>query len=205
MSDTSTPPVWFRLPLGFHRISPNDRGALQDIAGALGSREAQQELTALVDGLDELAGHHVVYTAVGLHPDEPAGLSASVFSVTAHPGEPGGLRLKVARTALAIARGALWNDSVRRLIELPSGLPCYLIAGTISVPGSQQQLYQAKVTTAHADGLHVLVLDLTSAAIQHSEAYTDIIEAISYTVTFSDPDPSPPSAPRTSRILEVLL
>lgn len=57
----------------------------------------------------------------------------------------------------------------------------------------------------HADGRHLLILDLTSAAIEHADSYIDIIEAITHTVDFSDPDLGPPSATRTSRILEVLL
>ncbi|MFD9410033.1 hypothetical protein ACFWBN_23875 [Streptomyces sp. NPDC059989] len=181
---------------------------MDDIAAALGSPKAQQDLAALMDGLEELAEHHVVYTALGMHPDEPGGVSTSLFSLTVRPCEPGNLRLNVARMALAIAQSALWNTSMRRLIDLTSTLPCYLIAGSISVPGTEQHLFQAKVATAHADGLHILVLDLTSAAIQHADAYTDIVEAITHTISFSDPDPSPPSPPsppKTSRILEVLL
>ncbi|MFD9264388.1 hypothetical protein ACFWB1_26260 [Streptomyces goshikiensis] len=53
----------------------------------------------------------------------------------------------------------------------------------------------------------MLVLDLTSAATHHADAYTEIIEAVTHTVSFSDPssDPALPSEARTSRILEVLL
>ncbi|WP_329377236.1 hypothetical protein OG625_06600 [Streptomyces sp. NBC_01351] len=205
MTDTSAPPVWFRLPPGFHHVSPKDRGALDNIAGALGSPEAQQELSALMDGLDELAGHHVAFTAVGIHPEEPAGVSTSLFSLAVHTAEPGSLRLNVARTALALAGSPLWNNPERRQIDLPSTLPCFLVAGTISIPGTDQHMFQAKVATAHADGVHVLVLDLTSAATCQGDSYSDILEAVAYTLTFSDPNPTPSTAPRTSRILEVLL
>ncbi|MDX3533534.1 hypothetical protein PV721_03935 [Streptomyces sp. MB09-01] len=57
----------------------------------------------------------------------------------------------------------------------------------------------------HPDGLHLLVLDLTSASTQHADAYTDILEAVAHTVLFTDPEPSTPTATKTSRVLEVLL
>ncbi|OKK22460.1 hypothetical protein AMK16_04835 [Streptomyces sp. CB00455] len=159
-----------------------------------------------MDGLDQLARHDVVHAALGMHPDGITGLSSSLFSLAIRPAEPSRLHLTVAREALAAARSPLWKSSTRRIVDLPSELPCYLVAGTISVPGIEQPLFQAKVTTAHADGLHFLVLDLTSAALQYLDSYTEIIEAITHTISFSDPEPkpAPPGPPATSRILEVL-
>ncbi|MET9569767.1 hypothetical protein ABZY34_11620 [Streptomyces virginiae] len=158
-----------------------------------------------MDGLAVLAGHHVVHTALGLHPDDPTGVCTSLFSLTIRATEEVDLNPSLARTALAIAKSPLWTSQVRRPVELPSALPCYLIAGTIALPGTGQQLFQARVATAHADGRHALVLDLTSAAIHQADGYTDIIEAIAHTLRFTDPDPSRASTPGTSRILEVLL
>ncbi|MFE9931080.1 hypothetical protein [Streptomyces sp. NPDC005533] len=201
----SSPPVWFRLPPGFHDVSPGDREALDDVARALGSSSAQQQLSELLDLLDGLAGHHVVHTALGLHPEDAFSVCTSFFSLAVRTAEHADLRVSVARTALAIAASDLWNNAERRPVELSSSLPGYLVAGTITLPGTDQHLFQARAITAHADGQHVLVLDLTSAATHHADAYTAIIEAITHTVSFADPHPGPAEAPRTSRILEVLL
>ncbi|MFE5624757.1 hypothetical protein ACFQ8S_22095 [Streptomyces virginiae] len=200
-----TPPVWFRLPPGFHDIGPEDRSALDAFAEALGSPDAQRELSQLIDGLEELSDHHVVHTAIGLHPEEPVGIATSLFSLSVQPAEQPNPRLTVARTGLGIARSPHWTSSVRRFIDLASGLPCCLVAGTISVPDVEHRLFQARVATVPPDGLHLVVLDLTSASTQHADAYTDILEAVAHTILFSDPEASAPKTAGTSRILEVLL
>ncbi|MFB7264747.1 hypothetical protein ACFCXH_21735 [Streptomyces nojiriensis] len=199
------PPVWFRLPPGFHDIGPGDAATLDAFAEALDSPTAQKELSQLMDGLEELAGHDVVHTALGFHPEEPVGVTTALFSLTIRRIDQPNPRLAVARTALAIARSTPWTSSVRRFIDLPSALPCCLVAGIISVPDIGHQLFQARVSTVHPDGLHVLVLDLTSASTEHAESYTDILEAVAHTLQFTDPDPGVPTATGTSRILEVLL
>ncbi|MGW6947802.1 hypothetical protein [Streptomyces xanthophaeus] len=198
------PPVWFRLPPGFHDITPEDRASLDAVAQSLNSSDAQRELAQLMDGLDELAGLNVVHTAIGLHPDDPVGVCASLFSMTVQLADDHNPRAAVARTALDIARSPVWDVSTRRCIDLPSALPCYLVAGTMTLSGSKQQVFQARITTCHPAGVHVLVLDITSAAIQHGDAYTEILEAITQTVSFTDPQPAPPSTTLTSRISEVL-
>ncbi|MFE6837311.1 hypothetical protein ACFVFI_21060 [Streptomyces sp. NPDC057705] len=158
-----------------------------------------------MDALEELAGHDVVHTALGFHPEEPVGVATSLFSLAIQRAEQPNPRLTVARTALAIARSSLWESSTRRFIDLPSALPCCLVAGIICVPGVEQRLFQARVATVHPNGFHLLVLDLTSTSTQHADAYTDILEAVAHTVLFTDPEPSPPTPTGTSRILEVLL
>ncbi|MGW6705425.1 hypothetical protein ACWGDE_11110 [Streptomyces sp. NPDC054956] len=200
------PPVWFRLPPGFHDIGRADRAALNEVAEALGVPEAGRQLARLMDGLDALAGHHVVHTSIGLHPDEPEGLSASLFSLAVlRAGHPNP-RVSVARAALAVAGSALWSGSTRRFVDLASELPCALVAGVISVPGVERGLFQARAVTVHPEGRHVLVLDLTSAATGHAEAYTTILEAVTHTIAFQDPSPGPrpPGAAGTSRVLELL-
>uniref|UniRef100_A0AAU2JXY4 Uncharacterized protein n=1 Tax=Streptomyces sp. NBC_00049 TaxID=2903617 RepID=A0AAU2JXY4_9ACTN len=202
--EKSLPPVWFRLPPGFYDIGPGDRSSLDAFAKALDSPEAQRELTQLMDRLEELAGQDVVHTAFGFHPEESTGVTTSLFSLSIRCAEQPNPRLAVARTALAVARSSLWASSVRKFIDLPSALPCCLIAGTMSVPDVEQQLFQARVATVHPDGLHLLVLDLTSAATQHADSYADILDAVAHTLRFSDPAPSEPPSAGTSRILEVL-
>ncbi|MFB7253302.1 hypothetical protein [Streptomyces nojiriensis] len=204
-NQNSTPQVWFRLPPGFYDITRGDAASLTAFAEALESPAAQRELSELMEGLEELAGHNVVHTALGFHPEEPVGATISLFSLTVRRIEQPDPRLAVARTALAIARSSLWTSSVRRFIDLPSALPCCLVAGIISVPEIEHHLFQARITTAHPDGHHLLVLDLTSASCQHANAYTDILEAVAHTLQFTDPSPSGPKVAGTSRILEVLL
>lgn len=203
--NNTIPTVWFRLPPGFHDVHPGDAASLDAFAEALDSPPARRELSQLLDGLEELAGHDVVHTALGFHPEEPVGATTSLFSLTVRRIEQPDPRLAVARTALAIARSSLWISAVRRCINLPSALPCSLVAGIISVPDVEHRLFQARVATLHPDGLHLLVLDLTSACIEHAAAFTDILEAVAHTLQFTDPDPSAPKATGTSRILEVLL
>ncbi len=202
---SSSPPVWFRLPPGFHDIGPGNRASLNAFAETLGSPAAQRELSQLMDALEQLTVHDIVHTALGLHPEEPVGVTTSLFSLTVRRAEQPNPRLAVARTALAISRSALWTSAVRRFIDLPSALPCCLVAGVICVPDVDHKLFQARVTTVHPDGLHLLILDLTSASTQHADAYTDILEAVAHTLTFADPEASTPTAAGTSRLLEVLL
>ncbi|MFD3544343.1 hypothetical protein ACFWUW_01765 [Streptomyces sp. NPDC058655] len=205
MPDLAMPPVWFRLPPGFHDVAPADRTTLDAMACALGSDAGQQELGRLLDGLDQLAELGVLHTAIGLHPDEAIGICASLFSLTARLSGDPNPRLSTARTAMEISRSPVWNASTCRVIDLPSTLPCYLVAGTLALPHVEQRVFQARIATSHASGHHTLVLDLSSAATQHHEAYTDILEAVVHTLTFTDPHPAPPGKPSTSRILEVLL
>ncbi|MFD4131029.1 hypothetical protein [Streptomyces goshikiensis] len=198
-----TPPVWFRLPPGFHDIGPGDRDALDCIAETLGSSDAQRDLSRLMDHLDELAAHHVVHTSVGLHPGDPAGISTSIFSLAVWRSEQLNPRVSVARTALAISRSELWKSATREFIDLPSQQPCCLVSGFMSPPGFEERLFQARIAMAHPAQGHVIVLDLTSAAIEHAAPYTSILKAIAHTISFSDPSPTRVS--ETSRVMDLLL
>lgn len=219
---SSVPPVWFRLPPGFHDIRPADRDALEEVAevlealggmGGMGDGAGSgSQLGRLMDCLDELAaqpGLHLVHTAVGLHPEGPETLSTSLFSLAVRPAGDAGAGAGVARAALALARSTVGSGSTRRFLDLASGLPCALVSGVLPVPGTDRGLFQARVVTAHPGGRHLLLLDLTSAAAEHADAYTAILEAVAHTIAFSDPDPGPrppgsPGGAGTSRILELL-
>ncbi|MFD7556256.1 hypothetical protein ACFV9E_17155 [Streptomyces sp. NPDC059835] len=207
MNGVAAPPIWFRLPPGFHDIGPRDRAALDDVAHALGSPAAARDIAHLMEMMGVLHAHGVVHTAIGLHPDDLTGVATSLFSLTIRQAEHDNPRVSVSQTALAIARSALWTSSTRRMIELPSSLPCFLVAGFISSAETADHMFQARIATTDSQGHYVIILDLTSAATQYADDYTSILEAVSHTVSFSDPDPepSPPGATRPSRILEVLL
>ncbi|MFE4260821.1 hypothetical protein [Streptomyces sp. NPDC056883] len=239
MTHHAVPPVWFRLPPGFHDIGPEDRGALEEVAGVLeglaglgdgtdpaagaaagvtagapAGTGAGSQLALLMDRLDELAGHpglHLVHTAIGLHPEGPEAVSTSLFSLSVRPAEePGsgtGAAAGVARTALALARSAPGSGSTRRFVELASGLPCALVCGVVPASGTDRGLFQARAVTAHPEGRHLFLLDLTSAATEHAGAYTAILEAVAHTISFADPGPrkpGPQGGAGTSRILELL-
>lgn len=112
----------------------------------------------------------------------------------------------MARAALAVAGSPLWNGSARRFVDLASHLPCAMVSGSVCVPGTDRGLFQARAVTVDPEGRHLLVLDLTSAATEHADAYTNILEAVTHTLGFHDPRPRPrpAGAGGTSRILEVL-
>ncbi|WP_405713565.1 hypothetical protein OG264_31125 [Streptomyces xanthophaeus] len=204
-ADRDVPSIWFRLPPGFQDIGPSDRPQLEGIAQVLGGPEALREVTRLMDAMDALPAHHVIHTSIGLHPDEPSGVATSLFSLTVRDSEHRNPRVAVAQSALAIARSSLWSNSSRQVVELASSLPCCLVAGLISPQDVEDELFQARVVTADPMGGHVIVLDLTSRAREHADAYTSILEAVAHTLSFSDPTASTPSSGGTSRILEVLL
>lgn len=221
MTNRSVPPVWFRLPPGFHDIRPEDRDVLEEVAEALGALggagegagpRAGSQLGLLLDRLDELAGQpglHLIHTSFGLHPEGPETVSTSLFSLAVRAAEEAGAGAGVARVALALARCAPGSGSTRRFLDLASGLPCALVCGVLPVPGADRGLFQARAVTAHPDGRHLLLLDLTSAATGHADAYTAILEAVAHTIAFADPDPKPappgpPGDAGTSRILELL-
>ncbi|MGW0895575.1 hypothetical protein ACWD0G_01045 [Streptomyces goshikiensis] len=178
---------------------------MDDFADALGSTDARDQLSRLMDRLDELSEHDVVHTAIGLHPDEPVGMCASLFSLAVQRTDHDNPRVAVARTALAMAGPEPRTGSTRRFLDVPSSLPCCLVAGTLATPGSEQRVFQVRVAMAYAVSPYIVVLALTSASLQHAEAYTDILEAITHTVGFTDPGSSPHRAARPSRISEVLL
>ncbi|MFF5449259.1 hypothetical protein [Streptomyces sp. NPDC012888] len=195
------PPIWFRLPPGFYDVSPAQGTELVGAARISGSAAAEGQIATLVQQLGLLGDHHVAHTAIGLHPDEEFGLCTSLFSLAIRPIAPGQRRREVGRAALGIAKSPLWTASAGGFCEHPSALPCCLVSGLMSVPEVDRHIFQARAALAHEDGHHLIVLDLTSAATQHQDNYTDVLHGIVSTISFSDPTP-----PKTSsRILEVLL
>ncbi|MER5871660.1 hypothetical protein [Streptomyces sp. NPDC002044] len=186
-------------------MSPSDGSALEAATDALDSAEARRDIAQLMRGLISLQSHDVAYTSIGLHPDDLAGVSTSLFSLAVKPAHHRNPRVSVAQTALAIARSTLWRDALRKFIDLPSDLPCCLVAGLISLDGMENHLFQARAATTDPSGQHILILDLTSAAVGYADAYTSILEAVAHTLSFTNPDPRPVESTRTSRLLEVLL
>ncbi|MEV7611749.1 hypothetical protein [Streptomyces sp. NPDC089799] len=194
------PPLWFRLPPGFYDIGPDDRPALEGTA-ALASGLAQLQVAQLLEQLDSLAQQQVLHTAIGLHPDDTSGLCSSLFSLSCRRTPAGNAQLAVARIALGIAKSPLWEESTCRFVDLPLSPSCCLATGTLALKQLERAVFQSRAALAHPDGQHVLIFDLTSASTEYKEAYTDMLEAIIHTASFTDPTP----IAQTSRISELLL
>ncbi|MDJ0382677.1 hypothetical protein [Streptomyces sp. G-G2] len=210
MTGTEPPPVWFRLPPGYHDFSSQSIEALREalplFTDDATSERAERQTGEFIDHLEQLPAHHVLHTSLGLHPDGEAGFVTSLFSLSVRPCGQNNPRLAVARASLGIARAPSWLTVDCRFLELPSALPCSLVTGTQSVPGRDSPVSQARLVLAHTAGSHVVIADLTSAATQHADAYADILEGIAHTIAFTDPAsvPQAKNSSPTSRILDVL-
>ncbi|MER5884788.1 hypothetical protein ABT160_13240 [Streptomyces sp. NPDC001941] len=225
------PPLWFRTPPGFHDLAAVSREALGDVldelAGVLpddpaSTERVRREGEALLGLLAALREAGAAYAALGWHPDQADGVSTSLLSLTVVGGSAPTGRATAARAALDIARCPMWSESDRRLFDLPDGTACALVSGRPAPPpgdvpgraGAAREpapLFQARAVVPYPSGPHAAVLDLTSTSVRHSEAYTDILEAIACTISFTDPEPGPADtrpgrtgATRSSRILEAL-
>ncbi|MFG2292608.1 hypothetical protein [Streptomyces sp. NPDC048603] len=205
MTQRSTPPMWFRLPPGFHDVCLDDCDRLDDIIELLAedheAAAARRDLDDLMRLLERLTDQHLIHTSIGLHPEQPTGVAGSVFSLALRPTGQHTPSITVVRALLAMERSPLLRCSEVKLLSLPSTAPCGLVAGTLSLPGVDVPLFQARVALAHAESGQLVVADLTSASVQHSAEYSAILEGIAHTITFINPVP-PQSAP-VSRIQEL--
>ncbi|MFC5155047.1 hypothetical protein [Streptomyces amakusaensis] len=210
------------MPPGYHSLDRIDLDSLEEVttsllAPVLDSTAAVEatirDARTLVTLLHEMRGLGSVYTAMGVHPDEAYGTSLSLLSLSVVETASPTRNLTTARSGLALADSPLWSDSTRRFVELPIG-PAALVAGSLAVPSREALsavgitaeptgIFQARLAVACPDGGHCAVADLTSAAVHHSEAYTDILEAIARTLSFSEPAPDAPVR-RHSRIQDLI-
>jgi hypothetical protein len=219
---TTVPPLWFRLPPGYyecHDFGPADH---EEIASALLSAvlndpadvdSARRQLATASNLLHAMRHEETVHLSLGVHPDEQ-GAALSVFGISVSRIEWRPAAMAVAQSALALADSPRWSSNAGRLLDLPSGQPAALVSGTLSAPPRRLlqsagivaepcETFQARLTVPFPTGTHVAVADITSAATRHAAAYTDILEAIAGTISFTSP--SPPSSPpqRPSRLLEL--
>ncbi|MFF8958434.1 hypothetical protein [Streptomyces sp. NPDC014894] len=218
------PPLWFRLPPGYHSLDALDLSSLQ--------RSASPVLTSLLEGtellgpalrdvhrltnlLAALRTSDTVHLSVGVHPDDEHGASVSFFSLSMANIATRPAGLAVAQCALAQMKSPCWNTSAGRLLRLPNGMPAALVAGTLVDPPRESleelgidkaldKVFQARLTIPCPSGEHIAVADLTSAAVRNSEAYTSILEGIGLTMSFSSPVESAAPVPQpTSRIRDL--
>ncbi|MFI2213314.1 hypothetical protein [Streptomyces sp. NPDC020141] len=218
----SLPRMWFRLPPGYCALDGISLDMLEEtttslLAPILENAPAVQatlrDAQTLVALLQEMREHGNVYTALGAHPDEVLGTSMSLFSLSMAETSSPSRTLTVARSALAVADSPLWGDCTRRLVELPIG-PAALVTGSLALPSREAlvamgiaseptEIFQARLVVACPAGTHCAVADLTSAAVHHAESYTDILEGIARTMSFTEPTAEAPVR-RHSRIQDLI-
>ncbi|MEU7278141.1 hypothetical protein AB0A69_05020 [Streptomyces sp. NPDC045431] len=221
----NAPPVWFRLPPGFHSLETiTDEGLMRAVTSVvtplLGqSPEADQALRdarVLTELITALFEQGTAFLAFGLHPDGAHGACMSLFSLSTISTAAPSPHVAAARTGITLADSSAWRTRNCRLLELPSGIPAAMVAGTLAPPMDLVQragisprageVFQARIAVPYPSGSHVVVADLASAATRHADSYTDILEGIAHTLSFSHPedDSNAASAAPTSRLLEFL-
>ncbi|MFF8841306.1 hypothetical protein ACF08N_01030 [Streptomyces sp. NPDC015127] len=220
---TTVPPLWFRLPPGYHEYDDSSLADHEEIASALlpavlgdaaDVDNARRQLAAASNLLHAMRHEATVHLSLGAHPDEDQGATFSVFCISVTEMQWRAAAVAVAQSALALAGSPRWSSNSGRILDLPSGQPAALVSGTLAAPHPQLlrsagilaepcETFQARLTVPFPTGTHVAVADITSAAIRHAAAYTDILEGIAGTISFTPP--SPPSSPpqRPSRLLEL--
>ncbi|MFI6283937.1 hypothetical protein ACIBCM_04105 [Streptomyces sp. NPDC051018] len=221
---TSAPPLWFRLPPGYHSLDRVDLSEFEQSVAAvlmpvmeagelLG--KALHDAHSLVNLFAAIRESENVHTSLGVHPERNNGSCVSFFSLSVTEIASRTAALAVAQCALAQANSTRWSTNSGRLLKLPGGVPAALMAGTLRPPdpdclerrgftAPRCEVFQARLTVPCPTGVHVAVADLTSAATWHAEAYSSILEGIARTITFIDPaEPSRPRAQRPSRIREL--
>ncbi|MFF0447959.1 hypothetical protein ACFYT4_16380 [Streptomyces sp. NPDC004609] len=223
MTTTSAPPVWFRLPPGYHSLDGIDLAEFEQSVSAVlmpmleGTElrgQALRDAHTLVDLFAALRESENVHTSVGVHPEGDNGSCVSFFSLSVTEIASRTAALAVAQCALAQANSPRWSTNTGRLLKLPGDVPAALVAGTLMPPspGSLEErgvtappveVFQARLTVPCPTNVHVVVADLTSAATRHAEAYSSILEGIARTMSFIDPVESAGPVRRPSRILEL--
>ncbi|MEU0271640.1 hypothetical protein [Streptomyces sp. NPDC006307] len=223
--EDNNPSVWFRLPPGFHSLESVTPESLTRAVTTVVLPLLEQEPTAnrvvqeacvLTELIEELAEKGSAYLAFGLHPDGSHGASMSLFSLSMISTVAPSPYVAAARAGITLADSAAWQTRSCRLLDLPTGVPGAMVAGILTPPMLQAQrakvspstteVFQARIAVPHPRGSYVLIADLVSAATRHADSYTDILEGIAHTFSFSHPDRSSESASTTptSRILELL-
>ncbi|MFD4143571.1 hypothetical protein [Streptomyces sp. NPDC058572] len=218
----SQPPLWFRLPPGYHNLDAIGATEIEQVSLAVLPLVLENEqfverahtelrtVLELISRLDIGAAH----ASIGVHPDGENGASVSLFSLSVTEIEARTPALAAAQGALAVADSSIWQAHTCRFIGLPAGVPAGLVVGLLSPPPVELlehagicapvcEVFQARLTVPFPTGRHLAVADLTSTATRHADSYTDILECIAGTMAFADPEMSTAPAPRHSRILEL--
>ncbi|MCP3818340.1 hypothetical protein NLX86_09490 [Streptomyces sp. A3M-1-3] len=212
-TDESCPAIWFRLPPGYHDIKPVGRDELEEalttVVGppgnaALSVDEALNEAGLLMDLVRDFHHHGGVHSAFGLHREGSNRATVSFFTLSALSTVTRDPNLAVARVASSLAQSPMWGTRSHAVLELACSLPAALVTGVLETP-SKVSVFQARLAVSYPSGAYIAVADLTSPSVEHSDAYTAILESIGQTISFTDPNtPATSAQAGTSRILELL-
>lgn len=223
-SDAPPPPLWFRLPPGYHNLEALSTADIDQVAETvlpliLHDRtvvdRSLSELRALLALLSALRDGDSFHTSLGVHPDGDYGASLSVFSLSVTRISLRSPALAAAQCAVSIAKSRIWRTNTVRQLQLPMGIPATLVTGILSTPppellmeagieASTCEVFQARLAVPFPTSRHIAVADLTSAAVRHAESYTEIVEGIAQTMTFDSPAQVSAPSRRPSGILELL-
>ncbi|MEV6786098.1 hypothetical protein [Streptomyces sp. NPDC051098] len=217
------PPCWFRLPPGFIDLAPGALPELRDqliedlavvCPDPLLRDQRMRESEALLGLLSDLQEQGTMHISLGLHRGDDAEVTTSVLTLSNVPTKAPTATLAAAHCALLLVLKPMGSVVHRELLDLPCRSPAALVSCLLSnVPmdvlplaGAQTddaEVFQARLGVARPTGSDVLVVDLTTTALDHAEDYTEILRGIGQTISFTDPTPQLP-APRQSRLWEAM-
>ncbi|MFI1937390.1 hypothetical protein ACH44C_09355 [Streptomyces purpureus] len=204
---------WFRLPPGFGDL---DLGRSEQLEVSDPQAPGVAEARALLHLMDCLGAQGVMHAACGAHESDDGGVCVSLLCLSeVDTGSPTAT-VAAAQCALTMVNGRFGSVLSRDLVSLSCGRPAAL--ATYHLPPPSEELlrsaglpvvagtiFQARLAVARPHGPRVIVIDLTTTALDLADAYTDILLGIGQTVSFVDPDAASEEPRRSSRLLEVLL
>ncbi|WP_328862334.1 hypothetical protein [Streptomyces sp. NBC_00306] len=217
------PPCWFRLPPGFIDIAPEALPALrdqviEDLAVVCPDPplrdQRMRESEVLLGLLSDLQDQGTLHVSFGLHRGDDAEVTTSVLTLSNIPTRAPTATLAAAHCALQLVLKPMGSVVHRELLDLPCGTPAALVSCLLSnapvdiltlagVQTGDAAVFQARLGVARPTGSDVLVIDLTTTALDHAEEYTEILRGIGQTISFTDPTPQLPG-PRQSRLWEAM-
>jgi hypothetical protein len=220
----SEPAVWFRLPPGYHSLDTIGPEAIQQqvellvtygVLDTAGAQEASRHATAVSKLRNLLMERDAFHLSLGFHPEQDAGVCASLFSLAAVKTTAPSPRVAVARAGLALAESDQWKPERAEFLPLgtaPAAFVCGRMtsfassgADEVDVLPTPDEVFQARVVMPFPGSGRLLVADLTTTAVAQADAYADILEGIAHTITFRAPEAQSDATPTAvSQILDVL-
>lgn len=126
------PPIWFRLPPGYHTLDLARLNELEHVAEALltpilasssAVTDSLRDASALVMLLQAIHEGGGIHTSIGVHPDGQDGAAVSLFSLSVRGIESRTPGLAVAQSGLAIANSPIGAATLASCWNCPSVCP----------------------------------------------------------------------------------
>ncbi|NWF24961.1 hypothetical protein HW130_01580 [Streptomyces sp. PKU-EA00015] len=219
-----TDPCWFHLPPGFVELDLDDVDGLTqrlcDDMNALGmggtALQAPHAASTALRMFGDLREHGTMFVAVGLHADTDAGVSTSVLSLSEVMVGTCTSTLAAAHCGLRLAGTDFGTIRRRELVELPCSTGSALVTCTLPPPPDMggdpaamatgsQEVFQARLCVPRPSGPRVIVIDLTTTAVEFCDEYTEILMGVGRTVTFEPSAPPTVSPPPRSTLSDLAL